>query len=481
MKMKKFAGVCFATVVVLVVGAAGAWAGNRPYAFTVTPQGGMTVFEGNRGLDPAYYGGLSLGYNFSEHWGAEALMTYGETETSNGTAVKVEALTGRLDLLYHLQPKQRLVPNVGLSLGGVNYDRAGSYNLNALAGYGVGVKYFLPEGVALRLDLRHLFEITIGDSNPERNYYNNLDVSAGVMFQFGGEKMVLLTNDTDGDGIVDAYDRCAATRSGVAVDGSGCPFDADRDGVYDYLDACADSPPREAVDNQGCPLDSDADGVVDQTDRCPQTPAGATVDAAGCPAAAAAVAVAANDGDGDGVDDARDRCPNTPTFVPVNENGCPRDSDADGIFDVEDQCPNSPPGSSVDVNGCSPLEGGLAVAPMVESIDDALVLRMEFHPGETTILPQFEAQLAKAGLFIAQSPFLSFVVEGHTDSVGPSEYNRELSRKRAESVRNYLISRFQIEPSRLKAVGKGEGDPVGDNSTQEGRMQNRRVVIKPAN
>jgi chemotaxis protein MotB len=40
-------------------------------------------------------------------------------------------------------------------------------------------------------------------------------------------------------------------------------------------------------------------------------------------------------------------------------------------------------------------------------------------------------------------------------------------------------SNDQVEPSRLKAVGKGESEPVGDNSTQEGRMQNRRVVIKP--
>jgi len=67
-------------------------------------------------------------------------------------------------------------------------------------------------------------------------------------------------------------------------------------------------------------------------------------------------------------------------------------------------------------------------------------------------------------------------VEGHTDSTGNAEYNLELSRRRAESVRDLLVDRG-IEPSRITAAGLGEDYPVADNGTPEGRRKNRRVDI----
>lgn len=67
-------------------------------------------------------------------------------------------------------------------------------------------------------------------------------------------------------------------------------------------------------------------------------------------------------------------------------------------------------------------------------------------------------------------------VEGHTDSVGRAESNLRLSQARAESVREYLIS-LGVEPERLEAIGYGQSQPVADNSTPEGRAENRRVVF----
>jgi len=66
-------------------------------------------------------------------------------------------------------------------------------------------------------------------------------------------------------------------------------------------------------------------------------------------------------------------------------------------------------------------------------------------------------------------------VVGHTDSVGPEAYNDKLSLRRAEAVITYLRS-IGVEVD-LNAIGKGEFEPVADNSTDEGRAQNRRVVI----
>ncbi|MGK2953669.1 MAG: TolC family outer membrane protein [Thiobacillus sp.] len=66
---------------------------------------------------------------------------------------------------------------------------------------------------------------------------------------------------------------------------------------------------------------------------------------------------------------------------------------------------------------------------------------------------------------------------GHTDSVGSEEYNNRLSLARAEAVKAYLISKG-VEVKRVRAVGRGEGQPIADNSTKEGRAKNRRVDVE---
>jgi len=89
--------------------------------------------------------------------------------------------------------------------------------------------------------------------------------------------------DADGDGVVDAMDKCPGTPMGAVVDAAGCPKDSDGDGVYDGIDKCPDTPTGATVDAAGCPMDSDGDGVYDGIDKCPDTPKGVQVDAKGCP------------------------------------------------------------------------------------------------------------------------------------------------------------------------------------------------------
>ncbi|RMF46597.1 MAG: hypothetical protein D6751_04665 [Deltaproteobacteria bacterium] len=99
----------------------------------------------------------------------------------------------------------------------------------------------------------------------------------------GGQPRQVAIVDSDGDGIIDALDRCPESAFGARVDSYGCSDDADGDGVFDSLDRCPETPRGVLVDLAGCLRDSDGDGVADGLDRCAGTDAGVAVGADGCP------------------------------------------------------------------------------------------------------------------------------------------------------------------------------------------------------
>jgi outer membrane protein OmpA-like peptidoglycan-associated protein len=104
-----------------------------------------------------------------------------------------------------------------------------------------------------------------------------------------------------------------------------------------------------------------------------------------------------------------------------------------------------------------------------------------FTTGKAELLPAAQVKLndvAKA--LTEQDPESKMVVEGYTDSQGAVAYNQELSQRRAQSVRDYLVSRG-IAGDRITSEGYGLSRAIGDNGTAEGRANNRRVeiVVKP--
>jgi len=76
-----------------------------------------------------------------------------------------------------------------------------------------------------------------------------------------------------------------------------------------------------------------------------------------------------------------------------------------------------------------------------------------------------------------EHPEFIYDIQGHTDAYGNEDYNIKLSTSRAEAVKQYLINKG-IDSSSLRAQGFGSSMPIADNATNEGRLQNRRVVIK---
>lgn len=105
-----------------------------------------------------------------------------------------------------------------------------------------------------------------------------------------------------------------------------------------------------------------------------------------------------------------------------------------------------------------------------------IALKVEFDTAKDVVKPEYDGELAKVASFLKDYPSASAEIEGHTDSLGKAEYNRDLSQRRADAVRRALIERFHVDPARLTAKGYGPDRPIADNGTAEGRAKNRRVA-----
>jgi OOP family OmpA-OmpF porin len=183
------------------------------------------------------------------------------------------------------------------------------------------------------------------------------------------------------------------------------------------------------------------------------------------------------DDDHDGVPNAKDLCPKVPGKAELD--GCP-DRDGDGIPDPQDACPDQP--GPAENKGCPLPEA----EPLVElqskrlSLNDAI----HFDTGLDTIKAESNPVLDQVAALLQQHAELTAIrVEGHTDNVGPADYNKDLSARRAASVVRYLVSKG-VAAGRLKAAGYGFEKPIATNETALGRARNRRVeftILSDAN
>ena len=99
-----------------------------------------------------------------------------------------------------------------------------------------------------------------------------------------------------------------------------------------------------------------------------------------------------------------------------------------------------------------------------------------FDTAKYTLKPDTKISLAKVAGILQAYPGLKLQVEGYTDSVGGDEYNQKLSENRAGAVRDFLVSQG-VSMNNITAEGYGKNNPVADNSTSQGRSQNRRVNL----
>ncbi|MEO5996639.1 MAG: OmpA family protein [Chitinophagaceae bacterium] len=98
-----------------------------------------------------------------------------------------------------------------------------------------------------------------------------------------------------------------------------------------------------------------------------------------------------------------------------------------------------------------------------------------FDVNTATIKPESAGVLKEIAGVLKSNEGLKVKIIGHTDSDGTDNANLDLSKKRAEAVKASLVKDLDVEASIMETDGKGEGSPIGDNKTKEGKAQNRRV------
>jgi OOP family OmpA-OmpF porin len=99
-----------------------------------------------------------------------------------------------------------------------------------------------------------------------------------------------------------------------------------------------------------------------------------------------------------------------------------------------------------------------------------------FDFDSSVVKPMFSLVLEEIAKILQQKSNKGLVIEGHTDSIGAAEYNQLLSERRANTIKEFLISKG-LSASSLTAKGVGEQKPIADNTTREGRKRNRRVEL----
>lgn len=101
-----------------------------------------------------------------------------------------------------------------------------------------------------------------------------------------------------------------------------------------------------------------------------------------------------------------------------------------------------------------------------------------FNENKTNIDPMAAKALDRDGAMLKENPDIKVEIGGHTDSLGSEKANQKMSEKRAESVKKYLMDKFNIPGDRMIVKGYGSKKPIADNGTKEGRAKNRRVELK---
>ncbi len=118
------------------------------------------------------------------------------------------------------------------------------------------------------------------------------------------------------------------------------------------------------------------------------------------------------------------------------------------------------------------------VLPKIEKGTEVVLNNLFFETGKSSLAPESEQELLRIAKILQDNPNLRILLEGHTDNVGSDANNQTLSEARAEAVKEFLVTKGNIPESRIQTIGYGSKKPIVDNTTEENKSKNRRVVFR---
>ncbi|MCX6290856.1 MAG: OmpA family protein [Bacteroidetes bacterium] len=298
--------------------------------------------------------------------------------------------------------------------------------------FGLGAKYRINKNFSINAEysLRHLNSDKLDgyfrllSENDDYSYLN-----VGLIYHLGTKEKVLEWNNPIGD----MYADLAVVKDKIDL----VTKDSDKDGVADMFDREPDTPEGVKVYGDGTSVDSDGDGVPDFKDVEPYSSKGAKVDGSGKEI----------DADGDGIPDSRDLEPNTPKGTLVSNQGI-----------------TIPVGKQQnEQGGNSALNVGSGYLPSVF-----------FELDKAVIQKKYNETLASIGMVMKNYPDLKFELVGNCDIRANEDYNIKLGMRRAQAVKDHLVKRYGIDPSRMTITTKGKKEPI----TSQDHAMNRRVDFR---
>lgn len=286
--------------------------------------------------------------------------------------------------------------------------------------FGGGLKFYLSRYVMLRVDVRDVVSYEQGPENVWASH--SPEVLLGLSGTFGRKQ-----------------DKPVPEPEPGPEPGPAAPSDRDGDGLIDSADSCPDEAEtvNDYQDEDGCPeSDKDSDGFWDDQDTCPD--------------------------EAETVNEYKD------------EDGCPEsDPDGDGFYDEQDSCANEPE----TVNGYQDADGCPDEVPAEVQAFTGAIKGVTFDNDQDTIRRSSIQTLDRAVQVLKDNPDIRIEISGHTDNVGTHDHNVDLSTRRAESVKRYLVE-HGVDEGRITTEGFGPDKPVDTNETKVGRANNRRIEFE---
>ncbi len=381
---------------------------------------------------------------------------------------------------FGLGYEYRIIPEIGIEaryhayFWPVEQAPAGSAGYGAYHGLGIAARYHpLPDLAIgdLWIDVGANVVLTGNVARPGIEVGVGMEFEVAWFFRVGPFVRFAHVFQPDGDALGSADASFLVFGVSAAFLGEEDASDRDGDGILDGADQCPDEPEDEDgfQDEDGCPdPDNDRDGIPDASDACVDQPEDmdGDRDEDGCPEEA-------EDTDGDGITDADDQCVQEPEDRDEfqDEDGCPDpDNDGDGIPDTSDQCPLQ----AETMNGHEDEDGCPDETP--EETEMRQLTERIFFPHDR-VHPTGESRPVirrLAELIQAHTEWVRIRIEGHASDTGEAEYNLNLSRRRAERIRELLIE-MGVDGDRLEVEAYGASRPDVEGETEEARAMNRRV------